>query len=513
MRLALLAITAAAALAQSPEIRGIVVERSSGAGLPGVEVTLTASPVQAPRIVATTFTDADGNFRFKPDGFGQYGVEAKKPGYTSSRAAMDVFMGTSVFLSSEFPVWEHRIVLMNPSTITGRFVDEQDRPLSGLRIVASSVITTTVLSATTGADGTFTTTNVPSGSYLIRALQLAAGPKIEEYADQAFEGTGETYEDLFWPTGVADASSALPLVVSPGATSDVGTMRLRRADLYRARLNIQGDCSGDAWTLALIDLKSNGATQLRTSCKQHLLLTGVPEGSYQVALWSDGDNNGWAIAPLTITRRNTVLNLTIVGAAEIPGRMMTSQGVPPPPFPGNGFQLMMRPDYPSLSTVDAQEPQVQADGTFVAHSMRWDRYRVSAPRVPAPYYVREIRYNGRALADGRITLVPGARLEFELDNQPALISGSLTSGGQPFTGQAGILLAKAPYDVPDTVGGNAPYSYRFAARNGRFEISGLAPGEYRIAVFTDASQLPPIQDGQKITLEHGEQRALELKLK
>jgi hypothetical protein len=231
-------------------------------------------------------------------------------------------------------------------------------------------------------------------------------------------------------------------------------------------------------------------------------------------LWSDGDNVRWAIAPLLITRSNAAVNLTIAAATNVPGRVVVSEGVPPPPVTGNNFILMMRPDIDGLSETDAQEPQVQPDLTFVARTLRWDRYRVSAPRIPAPYYVREIRYGGLPVTDGHIDLLPTAQLEFELDNQPARVSGTVTDSGKPYTGRAIVFIAKPPYDLPGALQGNAPYSYLGSTEGGRFEVTGLAPGEYRIAVAIDRDQLPNlIQSGDKITLQHAEQRTIELRLK
>lgn len=511
MRLALLAITAAALFGQSPEIRGIVVEQSSGAGLAGVEVTLALNPLQTPHVVATTFTDGAGNFQFKPETFGQYGVEAKKPGYSLARGG---FVSSTAFVSADFPIWRPRIELMNPSSVTGRFLDEQDRPMSGLRVSVVNVNGLSGGGATTGADGTFTARNLPSGAYLIRMERGAATPKIEEYTDEAFQETDSGYEDLIWPSGVSDSRAAVPLIVAPGGVTDMGTIRLRQADFYRVRLNIQGDCSGGGWRAGIFagGVKTTG---LSAFCKQQLLLTGIPPGSYDFALWSDGENNSWAVAPLVVTRSNTVLNLTLAPPTDVPGRIVTSMGVTPPLFSGKGFLLMMRPDLPGLDTFDPQEPQVLNDGTFIAHDLRWDRYRVSAQHVPESYYVREIRYNGRPVTDGRITLLPGAMLEFELDNQPARVTGTVTEGGKPLVGLAFVALAKAPYDASvNTREANAPYSYRAPVNGGRFDLTGLAPGEYRITVASEIDTLTQrLPTGEKITLERGQQVTVELKLK
>ncbi len=496
MRFALLAMTAAGLFGQAPEIRGSVFDQGSGTPLQGVEVTLTLSPGPNARVVATTFTGRDGAFFFKPEAFGQYQVDLKKAGYALARG----FTLSTFFLSADRPLMDlPRFTLMNPSTVSGRLLDERDKPLAGFRVslVESQSPAFASAGAVTASDGTFTATGVGPGTYVVHASPAAQElPKIEEYTDEAFERRDTGWEDL----------GAAPFVVTPGSDATLGTLRLRQAERYRVRLNVQGDCGGNSWSLGVI---LDDLTPMRVPCKPQLLLTHVPAGSYRVALWSDGDNIRWAVAPLIVTRSNTALNLTIASAIDVPGRVVTSQGVPPPPVTGTNFLLMMRPAIPGLSDTDAQEPQVQPDLSFVAHTLRWEDYRVSAPRVPAGYYVREVRYNGRAVSDGRIRLLPQVQLEFELDNQPARVSGTINDGGR-----VAIVLAKAPYDIPSAGEGNAPFSYLVFSRDGRFEISGVAPGEYRIAAALDSAQLPQlIESAEKITLERGRQRTLDLKVR
>jgi hypothetical protein len=495
MRFALLAMTAAGLFAQAPEIRGSVFDQGSGGALQGVEVTLTLSPGPSARVVATAFTGKDGAFSFKPETFGQYQLDLKKAGYAVARG----FILSAFFLSADYPLVDlPRFTLMNPSSVSGRLLDEADKPLAGFRVTLADPQFSpfSIHGTVTASDGTFTIAAVGPGTYLVHAAPAAREtPKIEEYTDEAFGLRDQGWDDL----------SGAPFVVAPGSAAELGTLRLRQTERYRVRVNVQGDCSGNSWSLGVI---SDGMATMRAPCKQQLLLTHVSAGSYQVALWADGDNIRWAVAPLIVTRSNTAVNLTIAAAMDVPGRVVTSQGVPPPSVTGTNFLLMMRPDIPGLSSTDAQEPQVQADLSFVAHTLRWDHYRVYAPRVPAGYYVREIRYNGRPVVDGRIVLLPQAQLEFELDNQPGRVSGTVNDGGR-----AAIVLAKAPYDVPSAGERNAPFSYLVYSQDGRFDISGVAPGEYRIAAALDAAQLPAlIRAGEKVTIERGQQRSVELKV-
>jgi hypothetical protein len=132
------------------------------------------------------------------------------------------------------------------------------------------------------------------------------------------------------------------------------------------------------------------------------------------------------------------------------------------------------------------------------------------------YYIKEIRYNGVVMTDGLVRLTQGApaqNLEIVLDDQPGTITGSVRDGDKPVS-KPFVLVVKWPFsegDVPISPEGLG------ADDQGRFRISGLAPGEYRViglarpVPFTQVSnQL--LSRGETVTLERGGLQDLSLKL-
>ena len=93
-------------------------------------------------------------------------------------------------------------------------------------------------------------------------------------------------------------------------------------------------------------------------------------------------------------------------------------------------------------------------------------------------YVKELRYNGTALAGNLIPLDDNAAahsLTIVIDNKPGTIAGTVMSHDKPVAG-AIVIARKWP------VSGSAEWGMARGRGdgNGKFQVTGLAPGEYRV---------------------------------
>ena len=142
-------------------------------------------------------------------------------------------------------------------------------------------------------------------------------------------------------------------------------------------------------------------------------------------------------------------------------------------------------------------------------------HRVSVSGLGNKYYVKEVRLDGRSVSDGVLRLYQGSQLEVVIDDQTAAITGSVTDGDKPFS-QPLVFVAKWPLleSTSHPVTGD---------NDGKFQIIGLEPGEYRVL----AVQSTPLPDGQqigstmltrlwsiaeKVTVERGGSQSVTLKL-
>ena len=117
---------------------------------------------------------------------------------------------------------------MRVGEISGKVVDKNERPVSGLTVSLNSATTelgpawgpglTSEHVERTGADGIFHAARLPPGKYVVRvasAVTSANGPMAQFTADD--ENTiDESYETSYWP-GVSDLASASVFTLDPEA--------------------------------------------------------------------------------------------------------------------------------------------------------------------------------------------------------------------------------------------------------------------------------------------------------
>jgi hypothetical protein len=522
MRVPLLVLLAASAFAQpAPEIRGIVIERGPNTPLAGAEVTLyefvpNGDTLDA-RVFKTLSTDPRGAFSFKPGHLGDFRLEVKKPGYITPdegpRNPGGETLKLQLFLDERNATSNHRIVLMNPSSLSGRVVDEDRKPVANFRVLIQPVDSLLLYGrgtpAVTDADGNFTAAKLPPGPYVVRtAVENMQGLSITDYSEAEANIVDEAYETAYWPGGVADPKAALPLPVPPGTPANIGTIVLRKTRYHRAAVELAGDCTSEEWTYSLIKLPRDPRIVEQRSitgpCRKQFLVGNLPPGSYTLAVSvSKNESLRWALVPITITRENIATRFLLNPVTDVTIRFLTSNGTPLPP-------LRVPLAFRSVDgAVGIGVGMLLADTaeTVTVRNVPWARYSVSIADVPKTHAVREVRYNYQPAHDGEFTLVPGALLEIILDNRPSSISGTVKGGTN-----AAVVLHRWPSSRPG-LEGNEPFSYLAQVRpDGTFQISGLAPGEYRLR----AATLPLLDDapteGEKIVLGEGESKTVELKL-
>jgi hypothetical protein len=537
MRVLLAVLLAASALAQTAEIRGTVTERGPNTPLAGATVSLyefipVGDDLDA-RLFKTISTDARGAFRFTPGHVGDFRLEVSKPGYVTPdegprNPGGDTFR-LQIFLDERNAVTDYRIALMVPSSLTGRVVDDDRKPVANFRVFLQPADSLLPMGrgtpAVTDADGVFTASPLPPGPYIVRiAAEGLQGLSITDYSEAESKIVDEAVETSYWPGGVSDPKSALPLPVPPGTPANIV---LRKARFYRASVELAGKCAaGEQWTYSLIPLPQDPrlivSRTLNGPCRERFLLRNLAPTSYVLAISSgEKENRRWALVPLTVTRENVAARVLLSPVTDLTVRVVAAEGTLPefPPVrvfrPEDGpnqprgappTRLVLRPqDAPN--TGDSIGTSFDAEGTMIVRNLAWSRYLISVPGVPPSHYLKELRYNRQPIPDGVITLVPGGLLEIVLSNRPASISGTVKAAPN-----AVVLLRRWP-DTHPLLEGNEPFSYLIPLEpGGVFEFRGLAPGEYRIR-----AAIPPLfeersGEGEKIVLEVGENKTVELKL-
>jgi hypothetical protein len=268
------------------------------------------------------------------------------------------------------------------------------------------------------------------------------------------------------------------------------------------------------------DPGTNALFNTTMDCRNEFLLRYFRPGSYDLylSLSTKGEYDGdtvWASAPLVLRDENNRLSMALASGTDIPGRLVPVQGTKLPA--SKNLYLSLFVDPPATGQLNNIAP-LDANGNFIARSIPFRTHRVGMA-LPATHYVKEVRYGGVPIPDGRITLAAGAELEFLIDEHPASVSGTVTLNGKPTT-IAAVFLIKQPAIGLGTLQAGPPYSFFVLVQNGQFQIGSLPPGEYRIGSMAIDPQRPFNQadlrhrvatEGERITPQRGEQKTIQLK--
>ncbi len=174
---------------------------------------------------------------------------------------------------------------------------------------------------------------------------------------------------------------------------------------------------------------------------------------------------------------------------------------------------------PVIAAQSGQQATVDSAGRFVFKSLGGARHRISINGLTAKYYVKEIRYDGLPAADGFITPAPGAVLEIIIDDKPAILTGTVSGLDKP---GSRVLVMAVRWPLARDQDGTFPFMSADAAgeRQGKFQISGLAPGEYRVLALPPGGTSQTHMESfirlearaQAVTLDRGGSQDITIKL-
>jgi hypothetical protein len=487
----LLALCPAVFAQTTLEIRGTVLELGSdgAASLPvnGAEVSLIEFVHVGPNVArspfATAYTDPRGEYLFHPDHTGDYWVEVKKEGYRYTSTSV---YGAAAKLDAAHSVAQSTFTLVRAgASITGRVVDEDGRPVPNLRVMVqgagpaafSNIVQGGDAVAVTAADGTFTAADMLPGPKVVRISSVAGEQaKIEpHFSPEDLKTVDQEVETTYWPGGTPQPAASI--AVSPGGSVSIGTIAIRKVPLYRAHVSVSHvDCeAGEKWIFrALYSGEVSLNRPAAIPCAGDFLVSHLRPGAYSFMLQKDSPAPAqWALASTDISSKNIEVALTLARESQINGRVVAAKGAAPPPLDKIKVSTRSLANGPAPASLDAE-------GKFVLTNLKFPSHKIVVAGLTKDFYVMEIRLGGKSVPDDTVTLTPGAanQLEIVIDDKPGVISGTVADGGNPAAGAEVMLYPKVlPAGLPislDTVRTDA---------QGRFQIAGLTPGEYRIVAW------------------------------
>jgi hypothetical protein len=531
--------------AQTPPQRctlaGTVVNSATNAGVPHALVSFNGA-AQGFR-----FTDTGGNIQVANVLCGRYFLTVSKPGFVSGQEdPSEPFLLLNPILRetlesqpeqsgsppkpANVPVnltpdsQAARIPLVPVASIGGTVLDENGEPLAGVVVQGIAVRASLTgpdyapaKTAHTDDRGRYEILGLTPGDYVVRLAGESSATRYFQGSAPNSNGDHRGMQPVYY-SNVDSLSSAQVLLLAPAAQTN--------ADFRQATepaFDVNGRLSGfipDTWTQLQLfrdgDRIPLGRAFLNLTSGQ-FRLTDIPRGSYTLRVTQyQGDPPLWLAAeePVTVTAqpiRNLVVQLS--GAVDIPVSASYEAGAQ-----DDGFtQLMLVPqhsrenmrqlsigkfaNFGAPPKADPPTPRAQALTNVLP-----DKYRLTVETNGGPGYVASATLGDVDVLHGEFPISGSAagELHVTIRGDSASIQGQVTFQGNP-------ALGAQVYLIPTTDRG-VGLKQGFGGPEGRYEIKGVPPGEYRIKAWMGSPAMKEVLSGsgETLTLQPSEQHTLAL---
>lgn len=495
----------AAVCAPAQVVEGTVLNANTGAGIAGVGVNLEQITSGAYRVYQVR-TDAQGHFRLDNVQDGTYRI-----GYATNDYWFDREFGEwdQIQVAAGGKPVEVEARMMPLPHVSGRVMDNKGNPVPGahVRISGSGLF----FSEEVGAAGKFDLKELP-GAYVLSA-SAPAGWKPPDPDPETGQAMG--WPETYYP-GSAVAEGASKLAVRPGADVSDLELKLLAVPVHAVRgvlLNIDGKPVPKQKVNLADEEPLQPAREAETKADGAFEFPAVTDGVRGLSANVEiGGVKLRARQRLEMAGRDLEgIKLRLEAPFALRGKVVveTAQGMAPPKMP----TVVLRsvdPEHESEFT-ELMSARPDADGAFTFPHVYPGTYRMDGGMAPGQAYLDSVR-----LGEAE---VPG--MQMELASGAPLLTVRYKTGGGTVRGaaenctQGDVLLI--PAEIALRRAGLAR-SGRCDA-NGRYEISGLRPGEYYALAFTRGGSSPfpqtewdegTLAQARRVTVRAGESTSADL---
>jgi hypothetical protein len=523
---AALALAPQAAQENRGTVRGAVVDREQGRPLADASIELRpAAGTQPSRITAS---DVNGAFVFSRVDAGNYRLIVRRSGYVTMEYGQQGVSGQGVeFAVAAGQQWTAaRLSLIPTGVISGRITDARGKPVGNARVQAYRAsypdgrrLLAPVKEVLSDDLGMYRLFWLPPGQYFVSArvpdgpmgVTLLMNPDGVDnrglYDARAQIGTvattpvgsgageNEVHIPVFYP-GTGSGLAASPIDVAPGADVRGADINASPVRVWRVRGNVSGAGQPANGQVRLLAMAGSPATDYQTAIDAstgNFEFAKVAPGDYTALATIGGPNGLRAISNIEIRDRNIDdLALTLSAGISVPVQITADRSAGNIEFAR--LRVTLRPE-PFLNGLPSPAATPSAAGAAALPGVLPGNYRLyvspllvpqnaAAPPVApalANVYVKYARYGETdILTSGlRFNGAAGLAIEIALGANPGKLSGSVERA------VSGITVAL----VPDEGRGFRTDSYKNTLTDpqGRFELSGIPPGRYRLFAWEDVS--------------------------
>jgi hypothetical protein len=390
------------------------------------------------------------------------------------------------------------------SSVSGQVVDEDGDPLNSCVVQAHMAATPEQIrnAATTDDTGEYTLRGLPPGKFIFSAACNNPPFTPRPFSAGPDPPPSRGYPMQYYPLA-ADSKSAQPVVIAAGSDKPGVDFKMRPVPVTQVHVTINDPGSYLAnqpnFSIQLVPVtdrtRMSGSRNLRRDAGVFDFEQVFP-GSYYVFSFTppNAEITAGGFQRIEVKDRPLDVVLDLKRGVEIPGTITVENSNPNNPVPLNQLQVQLETDLPASGA--RPQAEVKEDGSFTLKSVIGMHYSVEIFSPVA--FVKAVWLGSTDVTHTPFDVVgPVEPLRIVLSTN----MGSITGTAPP-----GELVFLVDEEIPLYRG----YGQRAlqADASGRFTLSDVAPGKYRISV----GQMPlDTENAQEITVHEGETVTVEVK--
>lgn len=473
------------------KIEGRAVNAMTGEPIQRASVTLAGSGPNASG--RSSKSDSEGRFMIENVQPGVYRLTAERVGFLRQAYGARTPGGSPAPLSlSPGQTLKGMEMKLTPQgVILGKVLDDEGDPLPRTSVAAyrlgglgASQQSRQQISgsAATNDIGEYRLANLAPGRYVVVATsQGRGGGRPPETLDEDLLPT-------YYPSTL-DPAGAVPIDIAAGLEVGGITISLVRGALYRVQGKIVGGTPQDLANVQVSLLPRGGGPSAfmgraggAVGSDGAFQLTRVRPGSYHLIAQRMGRQGGGMVGHLAVEltasdATGLILPLaepmTVLGTVRIEGDQKTA-------LQRLSVSLISIDGLP----VNVPRGRVAETGVFKLDSVSADNYYVTFYGLPEGAYVKSVRMANQEVLDKGVNLTNSrgsVSLDVILSPKAGSVEGVVMGGDKPAAGSFVVMLA-------DPIRPGQPYLNKSvtADQEGRFTLTGAAPGAYRLYAWEEA---------------------------
>lgn len=515
------------------KISGLVVKLAGGEPLRKTRVLLRSEEERTRTISAVT--DAGGRFALKGIEPGRYKLTVSRNGFVQQEYGQrkPTDPGAVLTLRPGQEIKDLLFRLIPSAVIAGRILDEDGEPLPWVQVMAvrqtyseGKRTLTPTGGASTNDLGEYRLFGLSPGRYFISAIYPRwgryAGSGGDEFDAEASPEQG--YAKMYYP-GTADAAKASPVSINAGEEINSIDILMGQVRVYHIRGHVYNQITRKPGTEAIVFLRPRGRGQEWDFGHQQAMVEkkdgsfNIPEvlpGSYVLmAYWSDEGKRITARTAVDVGNADVDgVALTLGAGVNITGHIFWDGQ---PSLESNDLSVALRSADTGQNFWMGDSARVDATNSFALKDVSEATYFAELWGQSKDCYIKEVRYGSSSALDEGFTVARAtpASLEITVSSRGARIQGTVSDeDALPSAGVRVVLVPEA-----SRRGLHRLYDSATTDQYGRFDIRGIAPGDYSLfsweevefGAWEDPEFLKPFEKkGESVSVQDGDQKTLKL---